>query len=323
MSPLKSLNIDQSRLTSAATYMKSPRMILIVAAILATSFMATAVEPSKVIALWPNGAPGEKGNIGEEANITKPKDRMVAGKPVARIGNVSNPTISICPASADKNTGTAALVFPGGAYNIVAADLEGSEVCEWLNSIGVTAILLKYRVPRREGLEKHFAPLQDAQRAMSLVRSRAAELKIDPKKIGVVGFSAGGHLAAALCSSVEKRIYPNVDAADSVNLRPDFALLIYPAYLVQTNDLHKLSPEVAVSTNHPPTFVVMTEDDGLHVENVLTYYRELKQAKVPAELHVYPNGGHGYGLRPTEFQVTTWPLRAEAWLRNRELIPRN
>ncbi len=302
--------------------MKNVSFFHFILAGLLTFFAVTSysAEPSKVIELWPDGAPGEKGNIGEERDMTKPADRMVAGKPVIRLSNVSKPTISVYPAPSEKNVSTAALVFPGGGYKNLSTDLEGSEVCEWLNSLGVTAILVKYRVPRREGLEKHFAPLQDAQRAMSVIRSRAVELKIDPKKIGVIGFSAGGHLAASLSTSGDTRAYPKIDSADESSFRPDFALLIYPAYLTLTNDLTKLSPEVAVSTNHPLTFLAMAEDDGLHVENVLTYYLALKQAKIPGELHIYPSGGHGYGLRKSDSPATTWPDRAAEWLRRQRLI---
>lgn len=283
---------------------------------------SSAVEPFKVIHLWPGDAPGEKENSGEERNVTKPTSRKVAGKSVIRLGNVSKPTISIFRPSSNKNNGAAVLVFPGGGYNILATDLEGTEVCEWLNSLGVTAVLVKYRVPRRDGLEKHAAPLQDAQRAMGLVRQHASEWEIDPKRIGVIGFSAGGHLAATLSANCRERTYSRVDSADTVSCRPDFALLIYPAYLTKTNELTKLSPEVEVTTNHPPTFLVMAEDDPVHVENVLIYSLALKQAKVSLELHVYPSGGHGFGLRRTEKLVTTWPDRAADWLRSRELLSR-
>src|SRR5207248_946860 len=190
-----------------------------------------ASEPNKVINLWPGAAPGEKGDIGEEQDTTKPSDHMVAGKRVARIGNVSKPTISIYKPAADKDTGAAVMVCPGGAYRILALDLEGSEVCEWLNSIGITGVLLKYRVPKREGLEKHTAALQDAQRALGLVRSQAKDFGINPKRIGVLGFSAGGHLAATVSNNFDQRSYPKVDDADDISCRPDFTLLIYPAYL--------------------------------------------------------------------------------------------
>lgn len=284
-------------------------------------FISKAIEP-EIINLWPNDGPGEKIKLPDEANVTKPADRTVANKPVIRIGNVSKPTLTFYRPAAQKDIGTTILVFPGGAYNILATDIEGTEICEWLNSLGVTAVLLKYRVPRREGLEKHSAPLQDAQRAMSLVRHRAAGPRLDPKRIGVIGFSAGGHLAAALSSSATKRTYDEVDAADKENCRPDFALLIYPAYLTLTNNLTQLSPEVEVTTNHPSTFLAMTQDDPLHVENVLVYSLALKQAKIPFELQVYPSGGHGYGLRRTETISATWPDRATEWLRGQGLLSR-
>jgi acetyl esterase/lipase len=277
--------------------------------------------PAAEINLWPGSAPGETAEIGLEKDTTKPTDGKVAGKPVIRLGNVSTPTIRVYPAPKDKETGTGVLVCPGGAYQILAMDLEGTEVCEWLNSIGVTAVLLKYRVPKRAGMEKHAAALQDAQRAFGLVRHRATEFGIDPQRIGVLGFSAGAHLAASLAaSSSGKRSYPTVDDADQVNCRPDFSLLIYPGYLTIKEDANRVSAEVAVTSNTPPTFLTMTQDDGVRVENVLFYAAALKQANVPFELHVYPTGGHGYGLRRSDHFVTTWPERAADWMRSRKLL---
>src|SRR5580658_1868185 len=191
---------------------------------------ANASEPLK---LWPNGAPGEKGDIGEERDMTKPSDGLIGGKTVIRLGNVSVPTITVYQPPSDKNTGAAVVVCPGGGYNILAMDLEGTEVCQWLNSAGVTAVLLKYRVPARKGLERYAAPLQDAQRAVGLVRFRAAEWRIDPKRIGIMGFSAGGHLSATVSTHFEKRTYESVDEADQTGCRPDFTMLIYPAYLTR------------------------------------------------------------------------------------------
>jgi acetyl esterase/lipase len=273
-----------------------------------------ASEPAKVIELWSGGAPGEKGDIGEEGDTTKPTERPTAGKGVIRLGNVSKPTITIYRPPAGKDTGAAVVVCPGGGYKILALDLEGTEVCEWLNSIGITGVLLKYRVPKRMGLEKHTAALQDAQRAVGLVRHRAKEWNIDPKRIGVLGFSAGGHLAATLSNNCEPRTYPKVDEADASSCRPDFTLLIYPAYLTVKEESDKLAPEVDVSSNTPPTFIAMTEDDPLHVESALYYAVGLSKAKVPLELHVYPRGGHGYGLRPTKDLVSSWPQRAAEWM---------
>lgn len=276
-----------------------------------------ALEPAQVIDLWPGGAPGEKGDIGEERDMTKPSEGLVAGKPVIRLGNVSKPTLSIYRPRAGKETGAAVLVCPGGGYNILALDLEGTEVCEWLNSVGVTAVLLKYRVPKRAGLEKHAPALQDAQRALGLVRHRAKEWNLDPKRIGVMGFSAGAHLSATLANSSEPRGYAAVDEADAASYRPDFTLLIYPAYLTVEKEGDKIAPELKVSTNTPPAFIAMSQDDPVRVESALFYTLALKQAKVPVELHVYPSGGHGYGLRPSKDLVTTWPQRATDWLRSR------
>ncbi len=265
------------------------------------------------IHLWPNGAPGERGDVGPEKDTTTAKDGLVGGRPLIRLGNVTVPEITLYRPPKEKDTGAAVVVFPGGGYSILAMDLEGTEVCEWLQSIGVTGVLLKYRVPSRTGEPKWAAPLQDAQRAIGVVRYHSAEWGLDPNRIGVLGFSAGGHLAAAVSTNFETRTYPTIDDADKVSSRPDFALLIYPAYLVQGE---KVSPELKITGNTPPTFLVQTEDDGVHVENSLGYYSALKQAKVPAEMHLYPSGGHGYGMRPTSKTVTTWPARAGEWLRS-------
>lgn len=273
-----------------------------------------------VFPLWPDKAPGETNVIGEEKDMTKPTEGLIAGKPLIRLGNVSTPTMTLYRAPKEKNTGTAVVVFPGGAYHILAMDLEGTEVCEWLNSMGVNAVLLKYRVPRRPGLEKHAAALQDAQRTVGLVRSRAAEFGIDPQRIGVLGFSAGGHLAAALSTSAGQRTYPAVDDADKVSCRPDFSVLIYPAYLTLKEQGDKINPETAVSSNTPPTFIAMTQDDPVRVETALFYSVALKQSGVPFELHIYPKGGHGYGLRRTENPVTAWPDRAADWMGSRGLL---
>jgi acetyl esterase/lipase len=279
-----------------------------------------AADERPVIELFPDGAPGEKGDVAEEADLTKESDGQIAGKRLIRLGHVSKPTITIYPAPADKNTGTAVLVCPGGAYHILALDLEGSEVCEWLNSIGVTGVLLKYRVPRRDGREMHAAPLEDAQRAMGILRSRAAEFGIDPHRIGVLGFSAGGHLAAAVSTNTGERGYDKVDEADDVSSRPDFSVLIYPAYLVgeDKKDVEKAQvvKSLPINKDTPPTFIAMAQDDPVGVKNALGYAAALNQAGVPMEVHIYPQGGHGYGLRRTELPVTGWPDRAEDWMKS-------
>lgn len=274
------------------------------------------------IELWPSTPPGEQGGLGEERDLTKPSDNLIAGKPLIRLGNVSKPTLTIYKPAPEKDAGAAVLVCPGGAYHILAWDLEGTEVCEWLNSIGVTGVLLKYRVPRREGRKHYEAPLEDAQRAMGILRQRAKEFGIDPQRLGVLGFSAGGHLAAALSTNFEQRSYAAVDSADSQNCRPDFVVLVYPGYLTVKEQGDRVAPELAVGANTPPTFLVMTQDDGVRPENVLHYSLALHQAKVPFELHVYPTGGHGYGLRRTDNPVTAWPDRVADWMRHRGWLKR-
>jgi acetyl esterase/lipase len=272
--------------------------------------------------LWPGKAPGENGDAGVEQDITKPTDARTGGRDVIHLGNVSVPTMTLYKAPVPKDTGTTVVVFPGGGYYILAMDLEGTEICEWLNSIGVNAVLVKYRVPRREGQLPYAAPLQDAQRAVATVRSRAGEWGLDPSRVGILGFSAGGNLCAVLSASMS-RTYPRVDAADDMSFHPDFQILIYPAYLVRDEGAHgstDLVPEVAVTPRTPPSFLVMAQDDPIHVENVLGYAVALQRQKIPMELHVYPTGGHGYGMRPAKDFVVTWPARAADWMKSRGLL---
>ena len=269
--------------------------------------------------LWPNGAPGAPEMPPAEADMTTAKDNLVAGKPVTRLGNVSSPTLTIY-APRQNNTGAGVVVFPGGGYRILAIDLEGSEVCEWLNSAGVTCALVKYRVPNTGPYPKSAAALQDAQRAVGIVRSRAAEWHIDPKRIGVLGFSAGAHLAAALSTHFDHRLYDAVDAADSASCRPDFAVIVYPGYLALAEKNFAANADVPVTPQTPPSFIVQAEDDPVHVENAAVYFMALKNAKVPAELHIYAAGGHGYGLRRTALPVTTWPDSVIAWMQTTNML---
>ena len=234
-----------------------PLIFLVTLALGSTPLLAAAPAP---LPLWPKEAPGEKGGFGEEKDTSNEKSGKVAGKPLIRLGNVTQPTLTIFRPAKDKDTGASVIVCPGGGYSILAYDLEGSEVCEWLNSIGVTGVLLKYRVPKRPGLEKHTAALQDAQRAVGLIRSRAGELGLDPKRIGILGFSAGGHLAAAASNNYEKRTYEPLDDADKASCRPDFTVLIYPAYLSVKEQGDKIAPELPITANTPQTFIVMTQD---------------------------------------------------------------
>ena len=283
---------------------KGNLLFLLITNLITGSIMAQ----DKPIQLFPKGAPGEQTKLIEKA---LPEGGKVGGASVLRLSGVSDPTITIYPASDEVATGSAMVVCPGGGYEILAYDLEGDEICQWLNEIGVTAVLLKYRVPRRTGLEKHTAPLQDVQRAISLVRSKAEELNLDPQRIGVMGFSAGAHLAAMASTSYDKRTYPEVDAADKVSCKPDFCLLVYPAYLDGPN--FTIAPELKVTAQTPPTMLVQTEDDKSYINSSLFYYYALKEAGVPATMHLYSKGGHGYGLRDTGNAVNEWPYRAEEW----------
>ena len=273
--------------------------------------------------IWPNGAPNANGAAGTnapEADTTTAKDNLIVGKPLIRLGNVSNPTITLYSPIA-RNTGAAVVVFPGGAYRILAIDLEGTEVCQWLNFTGITCVLLKYRVPDSGPYPKSAAALQDAQRAIGIVRQHAAAWKIDPKRLGVLGFSAGAHLAAALSTHFDKRLYDPIDTADQLSCRPDFAIIVYPGYLAVAEQDFAPNSEIHVTEQTPSSFIVQTEDDPAHVENATVYFLALKNAKVPAELHVYAQGGHGYGLRRTELPVTAWPRLVETWLHTIGVLP--
>lgn len=287
------------------------------------AFTSAAPAPL-VLNVWPGTPPGEIKPLPPEGDTTKDDGRMVAGRRVIRIGNVSTPQLAVYQPARDKANGTAVVICPGGGFNILAYDLEGTEVAAWLNSIGVTAVVLKYRVPARDPQQRWLAPVQDAQRAMSVVRSNAAAWGVDPKRIGILGFSAGGATAGYTALFRDARQYPAVDAIDAVSSRPDFALLIYAAYFVERGQT-TLNPALPVTftADAPPMFLVHAFDDGIPVQNALLIAAELKKVDVPVELHVYDTGGHGYGLRPVpELPVTTWPQRAEAWLARRGLLKR-
>jgi acetyl esterase/lipase len=306
------------------------RISVLVASIalsLATSSFAqkAAWQPApghNTINLWPKGAPGAQPNPPAEVDLNDPaKDKPIAGRPIIRLGNVSNPTLTVYAPKQNKS-GTAIVVFPGGAYRILAIDLEGTEVCDWLNKINVTCLLVKYRVPDSGPFPKSSAALQDAQRAVGIARQHAAEWKIDPHKIGTLGFSAGAHLSAALSTHFDKRIYDAVDAADQQSCRPDFAVIVYPGYLALANENFAPNHDINITDQTPPSFIVQAEDDPVHVENSTVYFLALKNAKVPAELHVYSEGGHGYGLRRREeLPVTRWPELVETWLHTLKILP--
>lgn len=296
------------------------------------------------IPLWSKVIPDAQFVSGpEETKIVN--TRLVADKPWTLVGPVSQPTITVYSPKG-KNTGAAVVVFPGGGYTILAIDLEGTEVCDWLTSRGITCVLLKYRVPGLKFYPKS-APypksgpypespmaLEDAQRAVGLVRFNAAKWHIDPHKIGVLGFSAGGHLVAAISTHFNKRLYSAIDAADQESCRPDFAIALYPGHLSLATvawdknfgkkvkqapeylaNNYELNPNIPVTKQTPPTFLLQAEDD--HEDNVddsLSYYIALKDAGVPVEMHLYAQGGHAFGLRHTQLPITEWPQLVEKWL---------
>ena len=283
------------------------------------SAQTTAWQPSPgrtQMPIWPKEPPGTQRVEGpEQASLVT--DSPVAGKPWLAVENVSQPTITAYPPKG-KNTGIAMVVFPGGGYQILAIDVEGTEICDWLTSKGITAVLLKYRVPTERVGPYRESPLalQDAQRALGLVRLHAGEWQIDPHKIGVIGFSAGGHMVAAVSTHFDKRSYPAVDAADKESCRPDFAVAIFPGHLSNDNNTCELNPNVPVTSKTPPTFLLQAENDPVDdVTNSLVYYTALKKAGVPAEMHLYAQGGHAFGLRRTKFPITAWPQLVETWLK--------
>lgn len=261
--------------------------------------------------LWDGKAPGETGNI--------PAEKTEKGDDgISRTSNVSVPTMTPYFPAAEKRNGTAVLVCPGGGYNILASEHEGSEVCKWLNDLGVTAVLLKYRVPRREGFPKHEAPLEDAQRALEMIREKAAEWHVDPKKVGILGFSAGGHLAAVAMG--DPKTDDEVPGARG-NTRPDFGILIYPAYLVADKNPDALAPELKFDKNSQPTFLAVSSDDGW-ASSSARLYLELQRLGTPVEMHAFAQGGHGYGITKMRGQPAgAWPELCADWLRIMKLIP--
>lgn len=259
-----------------------------------------AVAEQQVINVWPEGKVPLKTSDAPE-KINPSKDDII------RLTNVNTPTLTVFLAKDTGKPNPAVMICPGGGYSILAWNLEGTEIAEWLNSQGISAFILKYRVPgNRDGA------FCDAQRAMGVIRSKAKDFNIDPTRLGIMGFSAGAHLSARVSTNFEKRFYEAVDETDAQPSRPNFALIIYPAYL--SREGFTLAPELPVTAQTPPTFLLQAEDDTPYVDSSLAYAIALKAAKVPAELHIFPNGGHGYGLRKKEKSTDVWPGLAAAWL---------
>jgi acetyl esterase/lipase len=301
--------------------------------VLVTSFGGVGAQTSgwqpspghRQVPIWPGTPPDSAAVVSAGPETVEVSEGLIAGKPVTGVSNVSRPTMTGYSPKG-KNTGAAVVVFPGGGYIDLAIDLEGTEVCDWLTSKGITCVLLKYRVPdsgpawhddcRCNIHPKAPTALEDAQRTVGLVRFHAAEWGVDPHKIGVLGFSAGGHLVADVSTHFAQRAYGPLDAADKVSCRPDFAVAIYPGHMLEnTTTEWELNPLIPVTHETPPTFLLQAEDDQVDgVNQSLVYYIALKKAGIPVEMHLYAQGGHAFGLRRTNFPITEWPRLVETWL---------
>ena len=272
------------------------------------------------VEVWPGPAPGDHGAVDAEGFRPAPPGATPDTK---WLTNVSQPTISVYPPTPDLNTGAAMLICPGGGYWNLGWDVEGEEVAAWLNTIGVTGVLLKYRVPRRAGAPKELppsGPLLDAQRALSLVRSQAKAWDIEPNRIGMIGFSAGAHLALATATNFDQRAYQPLDDIDAVSCRPDFVVSLYPGYLVVPGT-QLLAPYMRIPALTPPVFLVHAADDPISAaDNSVVIHLALTRAGVSSELHVYTAGGHGFGVRQSDHPVSTWPARCAEWLRHLGLL---
>ncbi len=306
--------------------MKRTLFLACVAVWLNSGNTAQAADQPLVFDVWPGATVGDHGQIGPE-RVREPAEAPT--KDAKWITNVTRPTISVFHPEAAKRSGVAVLVFPGGGYWNLAWDKEGEEVAAWLNTLGITGVVLKYRVPRRPGEPERLpAPgaLLDAQRAISLVRSRAKEWGIDPERIGVMGFSAGGHLAVMTAISFEKRSYEPIDDSDRSSCRPNFVVVAYPGYILSRPGSGDLADYMRFPKGTAPMFLVHASDDdvpGSQPEQSLALYRALREAGVPAELHIFAEGGHGFGVRKTKRPVSDWTERCADWLKQRAILPAN
>ena len=319
--------------------MKNIASLLTLMICVASAQFATAAEQPQngsrtgsgplVLDLWPGKVPGDMGIEGAEKFIelkVNGETYKVGGKPTKWLTNVAKPTITLYQPPKEKATGVTMIICPGGGYHNLGWDVEGEEVAAWLNSVGITGVILKYRCPRRPGDvkgEPPLGPLIDAQRAVSLVRSKAAEWQIDPKKIGMIGFSAGGHLVGATATNFDKRTYDPVDAVDQISCRPDFGVLLYSGYFQvwDTEGKDSLSPTIHTPAGIPPLFFVHNTDDKISdVENTITMYVAMKRAGVQVEMHIYPVGGHGFAVREVGLPCSTWTDRCLTWLRHQEIL---
>ncbi|NND96894.1 MAG: prolyl oligopeptidase family serine peptidase [Pirellulaceae bacterium] len=280
-----------------------------------TSVLHAQTTSVAVVPVWPSDPPAWTPPTQSERDTSGPESNQVAGKSVIRLGNVAKPELHSYPAGGDHVSDTTIVICPGGGYSILAWDLEGTEIAEWLQQIGVSSVVLKYRVPTRDEGEKWLAPVQDIQRTISLLRNGAVD-GIPGKRIGVLGFSAGGN-AAARSATAKKRYYEAVDESDEANYLPDFAVLIYPAWLVHENEPTKLIDEIEVTDSTPPMFFAHARDDRVTCMSSVTLFSELQKRNIAASLHVFGGGGHGFGARENSMAEDNWPMLCEAWMRER------
>ncbi|MDW7692675.1 alpha/beta hydrolase [Flammeovirgaceae bacterium SG7u.111] len=258
-------------------------------------------QTTDTLYLWAGEVPGEK----DEKHAAVQTDNTA--KNVTRLTDVTNPILIAYEPEKQNDSGAAIIISPGGGYHILAIDLEGYEIAKWFNDLGYTAFVLQYRVPqKREGA------LNDIQRAIRLVRGNTDKYNLNPEKIGVLGFSAGGSLSARASTNFMKNTYPKIDEMDSLSCRPDFSMLIYPAYL-DDGENRSLSPELTITEKTPPFFLFGTADDKYGNSN-LVMATALRDNNIPVELHFLPKGGHGYGMRQGNIAAETWPALAEKWL---------
>lgn len=280
--------------------------------------VASSRSADNVVKLWPGKAPGETAPVDPEKADVAANDPKV----VTRVTNVSEPSLMVFPAPSDKGTGVGLIIAPGGAYRFLSWAHEGEEIARYFNTIGVTAFVLKYRVPTRAADPSNTLALMDGQRAVSYVRAHAKDWNLNPAKIGFLGFSAGGNLAAKVQNTEQPRAYAAADDVDKASSVPDFGILIYPGGILDAKDPTKLGPEYRVTANTPPTFMAVAGDDTHCSECCLRYTLALRENKIKNELHIYSNGGHGFGARPTAGAASTWPQRCGEWLRTIGMLPK-
>lgn len=310
--------------------------VLFTLAVVATSFSHVIAEPT-VIKLWPDGVPDAPAQVTAESV----RERGNAAKTNRSISNVHEPTITVYLPAKDKANGTAVVICPGGGYGGLAIDHEGHEIARWFNEIGVVGIVLKYRLPRPAGhVYPHYTPLMDAQRALRLTRHHAKEWNVNPNHVGVMGFSAGGHLASTVATHFDRKDVPlgTDDAISKLSAKPDFAVLIYPVISFHDGIAHggsknklvgptpskelvdRYSNEMQVTKATPPTFLLSTTDDGVKSENSVGFYLACKKHRVPVEMHIFEKGGHGYSMKLKGKPVSVWPELMKSWMEQRDLL---